>query len=107
MAALSDVLYVEIDRFRHAGHPLRRAVPEGSPRQMRPCPILIVVAMLAMVPAAAATGVGSDLQRPLATVDFGGLVPTSLLTLFAWPSLHALLRGVGGREARPDSDSTQ
>lgn len=94
VAVMSGVLYVmEIDRFRHAGLPLRRAVFEGSLRQMRPCLILILVAMLAMVPAATATGIGSDIQRPLATVVFGGLVSTLLLTLFALPSLYLLLRG--------------
>lgn len=94
VAVMSGVLYVmEIDRLRREGCPLTQAVQEGSVRQMRPCLILMLVAMLAMVPAATATGIGSDIQRPLATVVFGGLISTLLLTLFALPSFYVLLRG--------------
>jgi len=53
--------------------------------------MMIVVAMLGMVPAATATGVGSDVQRPLATVVVGGLLSTLLLTLFALPALCSAL----------------
>ena len=48
---------------------------------MRPSLMLILVALLGMVPAARATGIGSDIQRPLATVVVGGLLSTLLLTL--------------------------
>lgn len=50
--------------------------------------MLIVVAMLGMLPAALATGIGSDIQRPLATVIVGGLLSTLLLTLLVLPSLY-------------------
>jgi heavy metal efflux system protein len=99
VAVMSGVLYVmEIDRLRRAGEPLANAVLMGSLREMRPCLILILVAMLAMVPAATATGIGSDIQRPLATAVFGGLVSTLLLTLFALPSLYFLLRAGKSRD---------
>jgi cobalt-zinc-cadmium resistance protein CzcA len=52
--------------------------------------MLILVAMLGMVPAARATGIGSDIQRPLATVLVGGLLSTLLLTLLVLPSLYYL-----------------
>jgi heavy metal efflux system protein len=55
---------------------------------MRPVLMMIVVAMLGMVPAARATGVGSDIQRPLATVVVGGLLSTLVLTLLALPALY-------------------
>jgi heavy metal efflux system protein len=45
-----------------------------------------------MVPAARATGIGSDVQRPLATVVVGGLVSTLFLTLLALPSLYCLMQ---------------
>ena len=44
--------------------------------------------MLGMMPAALATGIGSDIQRPLATVIVGGLLSTLLLTLLVLPSLY-------------------
>jgi cobalt-zinc-cadmium resistance protein CzcA len=49
------------------------------------------VAALGLLPAALARGVGSDVQRPLATVIVGGLVTATLLTLFVLPSLYLLL----------------
>jgi hypothetical protein len=52
---------------------------------------MIVVAMLGMIPAARATGIGSDVQRPLATVVVGGLLSTLFLTLLALPSLYYLM----------------
>jgi len=58
---------------------------------MRPRLILITVAMLGMIPAAIATGIGSDVQRPLATVVVGGLLSTLFLTLLALPSLYYLV----------------
>ena len=53
--------------------------------------MMIVVAMLGMVPAARATGIGSDVQRPLATVVVGGLLSTLVLTLLALPALYWLI----------------
>jgi cobalt-zinc-cadmium resistance protein CzcA len=44
-----------------------------------------------MLPAALATGVGSDVQRNLATVVAGGLIPATLLTLFIVPTLYFVL----------------
>jgi cobalt-zinc-cadmium resistance protein CzcA len=49
---------------------------------------LIMVALLGMVPAARMTGIGSDVQRPLATVVVGGLLSTLFLTLIVMPSLY-------------------
>lgn len=100
VAVMSGVLYVmDIDHLRRDGRVLPEAVIEGSRRQVRPCLILILVAMLAMLPAATAKGVGSDIQRPLATVVLGGLISTLLLTLFAIPSLYYLIRGGRGEKA--------
>jgi cobalt-zinc-cadmium resistance protein CzcA len=98
VAVMSGVLYIaEIDRQRELyGKGLRDAVITGACAQLRPRLILIVVAMLGMAPAAFATGIGSDIQRPLATVVLGGLVSTLLLTLLALPSLYYLSeRGKG------------
>jgi hypothetical protein len=61
--------------------------------QVRPMFMLIVVAMLGMIPAAIATGIGSDIQRPLATVIVGGLASTLLLTLLVLPSLYYVTAG--------------
>lgn len=96
VAVMSGVLVVaEINRRRREdpGLPVSEAIVEGSLAQMRPVLMMIVVALLGMVPAARASGIGSDVQRPLATVVVGGLLSTLFLTLLALPSLYALLAG--------------
>jgi cobalt-zinc-cadmium resistance protein CzcA len=92
VAVMSGVLYVtEINRQRRDyDRPLKEAVLVGACAQFRPMSVLVVVAMLGMVPAALATGIGSDIQRPLATVILGGLASTLVLTLLALPSLYYL-----------------
>jgi cobalt-zinc-cadmium resistance protein CzcA len=92
VAVMSGVLYIsEINRRRaEPGTSLEDAVIQGAKAQLRPSLMLILVAMLGMVPAARATGIGSDIQRPLATVLVGGLLSTLLLTLMVLPSLYYL-----------------
>jgi cobalt-zinc-cadmium resistance protein CzcA len=101
VAVMSGVLVVSaINRQRaEEGTTVRDAVIKGALAQVRPVLMMIVVAMLGMVPAARATGIGSDVQRPLATVVVGGLLSTLLLTLFALPALYWLVAGKDHRGA--------
>ncbi|HEY7290061.1 MAG TPA: CusA/CzcA family heavy metal efflux RND transporter [Vicinamibacterales bacterium] len=93
VAVMSGVLVVSniTERRRNGQCSAREAVIQGAVAQMRPVLMMIVVAMLGMVPAAIATGVGSDVQRPLATVVVGGLCSTLFLTLLALPALYWLV----------------
>ncbi|MBY0506494.1 MAG: CusA/CzcA family heavy metal efflux RND transporter [Bryobacteraceae bacterium] len=94
VAVMSGVLVIaEINRRRLSDPslPVRRAIIDGSLAQLRPVLLMVIVALLGMVPAARASGIGSDVQRPLATVVVGGLLSTLLLTLVALPSMYALL----------------
>jgi cobalt-zinc-cadmium resistance protein CzcA len=89
VAVMSGVLVVsEINRRVKSGAGLEAAVVQGTLAQMRPVLMMIIVAMLGMVPAARATGIGSDIQRPLASVVVGGLLSTLVLTLLALPALY-------------------
>jgi len=101
VAVMSGVLVVaEINRRRlEPDADFVDAVLEGTLAQMRPVLMMIVVALLGMIPAARATGIGSDIQRPLATVIVGGLASTLVLTLFALPCLYSLL--ARSRDAAP------
>jgi cobalt-zinc-cadmium resistance protein CzcA len=54
----------------------------------------MVLALLGLIPASLATGIGSDVQRPLATVIVGGLCSALVLTLLVLPSLFLVLEGV-------------
>jgi hypothetical protein len=61
-----------------------------SKAQLRPVLLVIVVATLGMIPAMVAHGIGSDIQRPLATVMVGGLLSTLFLTPLALPAVYVL-----------------
>lgn len=90
VAVMAGVIFIsEIEKRRRlsTGAP-RAAVLEGACAELRPLLMLITVAMLGMLPAALATGIGSDIQRPLATVIVGGLFSTLLLTGLALPCLY-------------------
>jgi cobalt-zinc-cadmium resistance protein CzcA len=95
VAVMSGVLYLsEINRRRQEpGVTAEEAAIAGAKAQLRPVLMMILVALLGMVPAARATGIGSDVQRPLATVVVGGLLSTLLLTLLVLPSLYCLTAG--------------
>jgi cobalt-zinc-cadmium resistance protein CzcA len=93
VAVMSGVLVVAAinnERFNS-----RRALPDavaiGAVGQVRPVLMMVLAALLGMVPAATAFGIGSDVQRPLATVVVGGLISTLLLTLLALPSMYYLI----------------
>ena len=60
--------------------------------RMRPVLMTALVASLGFVPMALATGAGAEVQRPLATVVIGGLVTSTLLTLFVLPTVYSLFR---------------
>ena len=96
---MSGVLYIsEMNRQRcKGGLPLKEAVVEGARVQFRQLLILIVVAMLGMAPAALATGIGSDIQRPLATVVLGGLCSTLVLTLSVMPATYYIVERHRGK----------
>lgn len=103
VAVLGGVLMVaQINRLRRDdGRPLREAVLEGAAGRMRPVLMTAAVAAFGLTPAMLATGLGSDVQRPLATVVVGGLVTATLLTLLLLPALyHAIEARVERAAAR-------
>jgi len=93
VAVLNGVLLIaQINRLRaEEGKTLREAVLEGARSRMRPVLMTATVAALGLTPAMLATGLGSDVQRPLATVVVGGLVTATVLTLLLLPSLYHLI----------------
>jgi cobalt-zinc-cadmium resistance protein CzcA len=70
---------------------LAAAVLQGAHERLRPVLMTATVAALGLIPAAMAKGIGSDVQRPLATVVVGGLVSATVLTLFALPAVYLLV----------------
>jgi cobalt-zinc-cadmium resistance protein CzcA len=94
VAVMTGVLYFsEIKRLLPGREEqLEEVLVVGACEQLRVRLILITAATLGICPAALATGIGSDVQRPLATVLLGGLASTLVLTLVALPALYYLVR---------------
>lgn len=86
------VLVAHLNALREADPSmgLDEAILRGAKERFRATVLMAGVAMLGLIPAAVATGVGSDVQRPLATVVVGGLLSSTLLTLFVLPPLYRL-----------------
>jgi cobalt-zinc-cadmium resistance protein CzcA len=79
--------------------PMADAIREGALTRLRPVLMTALVASLGFVPMAFNTGIGAEVQRPLATVVIGGIVSSTLLTLLVLPGLCQLL--LGRRAASP------
>ena len=80
-----------INVLRQQGKELKQAVIEGSAHRLRPVMMTSTVAILGLLPASLATGIGSDVQRPLATVIVYGLLFATVITLFVLPALYYML----------------
>ena len=80
-----------LNHLRDSGLELVEAVARGAEERFRPVLMTATVATLGLVPAAIARGIGSDVQRPLATVIVGGLVTATLLTLLVLPVLYEVI----------------
>jgi heavy metal efflux system protein len=85
------IMVSNINRLRAQGLPLQEAVTTGALERFRPVLMTATVATVGMLPAALATGVGTDVQRGLATVVVGGLGIATLLTLYILPTYYFVL----------------
>jgi len=68
--------------------------------RLRPVLMTALVASLGFVPMALSTGSGAEVQRPLATVVIGGLVTSTLLTLFVLPAVYSLFGRASAESTR-------
>ncbi|HVJ29670.1 MAG TPA: CusA/CzcA family heavy metal efflux RND transporter [Gammaproteobacteria bacterium] len=94
VAVLNGLVMVSFIRdLRALGATLDVAIRDGALTRLRPVLMTALVASLGFVPMAFNTGIGSEVQRPLATVVIGGIVSSTLLTLLVLPALYRLLHG--------------
>ena len=92
IAILNGLVMVSFIReLRSSGMGLNQAITEGALTRLRPVITTALVASLGFIPMALNTGIGSEVQRPLATVVIGGIISSTLLTLFVIPALYRLL----------------
>lgn len=100
IAVLNGVVMVTyFNQLRDQGMPLAELVVEGARRRLRPVMMTASIAAFGLVPLLFATGPGSEIQKPLATVVVGGLVTSTLLTLVLLPILYRRF-GVSPAEVR-------
>ena len=94
VAVLNGLVIISFIRaLRAEGRPLEVAIEEGCLTRLRPVLMTALVAGLGFIPMALATGAGSEVQRPLATVVIGGIISSTLLTLVTLPLLYRMVHG--------------
>jgi cobalt-zinc-cadmium resistance protein CzcA len=99
VAVLDDMLLVSyIRQLRKRGMPLEQAVEEAAMTRLRPVLMTALVASLGFVPMAFSTGMGAEVQRPLATVVIGGIFSAMVMSLLVLRVLYMVFSGpVGAR----------
>jgi cobalt-zinc-cadmium resistance protein CzcA len=86
------VVYISyVNELRSNGTNLAEAIREGAILRLRPIMMTALVAALGLLPAALATGVGTDTQRPFALVIVSGLFTRLLISIFLMPALYAIV----------------
>ena len=91
IAVLNGLVMVTFIRnLRTVGRSLDDAIIEGALTRLRPVIMTALVASLGFVPMALNSGIGSEVQRPLATVVIGGILSSTILTLAVLPALYRI-----------------
>jgi cobalt-zinc-cadmium resistance protein CzcA len=92
VSVLTAVVYISyVNELRLNGISLNEAIREGAILRLRPIMMTALVAALGLLPAALATGVGTDTQRPFALVIVAGLFTRLLISIFLMPALYTLV----------------
>ncbi|WP_411824777.1 efflux RND transporter permease subunit [Leptospira sp. 'Mane'] len=105
IATMAGVLFVSRTNHLLIDEPTistKSAVSRAAVIQLRPMLMTMLLALLGLIPATLGTGVGSDVQRPLATVIVGGLFSAMCLVLTVLPSLYLM---VVGERSRTDAST--
>ena len=82
------VLVTYLNQLLKDGIPMDEASVQGAMLRLRPVLMTAITTALGLIPLLLSTGVGSEVQRPLATVVIGGLITSTLLTLLVIPAIY-------------------
>jgi len=88
IAVQNGVIMVSYIKALREHKTLKEAITEGAITRLRPVVITALVASLGLLPLIFSTGTGAEVQRPMATVVVGGLVTSTILTLFVLPCIY-------------------
>ena len=104
VAVQDGVLLISyFNQMRGAGRSVREAIFRGAELRVRPVVMTSLTAALGLLPAAMATSIGSQAQRPLAIVVVGGMLVTLFLTRYVMPVLYSLFPGPQGAQVTRSS----
>jgi len=109
VAVLDDMLLVStIRQLRQKGRSLNAAVEEAAMTRLRPILMTTLVASLGFVPMAFSTGMGAEVQRPLATVVIGGVCSAMIMSLLVLRVLYVVFNApLAGEDDEGDSDTSE
>jgi cobalt-zinc-cadmium resistance protein CzcA len=99
------VLVTYLNQLVREGISLEEASIQGACLRLRPVLMTALTTALGLIPLLLATGTGSEVQRPLATVVVGGLVTSTVLTLLVIPALYRWFAAPGPAEVQSASGS--
>ncbi len=98
VSVLTGVIYIScVNELRLGGMEIGQAVREAAALRLRPIVMTALVAALGLLPAAIATGVGTDSQRPFALVIVAGMISRLVIGVFVAPALYQLVARPGDR----------
>ncbi len=95
------------NELRHAGDSTRDAMFHAATQRMRPMLMTALSACIGLFPAALSTGIGSQVQRPLAIVVVGGMLIGPIMLLVVVPALQVLFLGRGGTGAERSEEESE
>lgn len=101
VAVLNGIVMVSFIKrlYLEKNHDLKDAIVEGSVIRLRPILMTGLVALFGFIPMAISMGRGAEVQQPLATVVIGGIISSTILTLFVLPSLYLICNKTLPRES--------
>jgi cobalt-zinc-cadmium resistance protein CzcA len=108
VAVLDDMLLVSyIRQLRKKGVALEQAVEQAAMTRLRPVLMTALVASLGFVPMAFNTGMGAEVQRPLATVVIGGIFSAMVMSLLVLRVLYMIFSGPVGSKTEAFPTETE
>jgi cobalt-zinc-cadmium resistance protein CzcA len=108
VAVMDGIIVITFfNQLRHQGMKPRDAMAHAAEKRMRPMLMTALSACIGLVPAALSTGIGSQVQRPLATVVVGGMLLGPIMLLVVVPALRMMfLRPEDGLDSAPEAPPT-
>jgi HAE1 family hydrophobic/amphiphilic exporter-1 len=94
------------NQAQERGKPVREALLEACPNRLRPILMTSIATIAGALPAAVALGPGAEARQPMAIAVIGGVLVSTLLTLYVVPSVYSLLAGLHRQKKHEEEDES-